>query len=144
MLSIFKTKTVKILACALLLISCAAYAAPQGVYAAPQPVKCDKSTGLNCEDSAAKAAGKSCDQNASCKKIYDYLIKAADLLSALVGVVAVGMIIFGGIEFSSSGGDPQKVASAKGHITNAVIALVAFLFLFAFLNFIIPGGLFNG
>lgn len=140
MLNIFKTKTVKILACALLLLSFLAYSAPQSVFAAPPA----DNGGLKKEDSAAKAAGKSCDQNADCKKIYDYLIKAADLLSALVGVAAVGMIIFGGIEFSSSGGDPQKVASAKNHITNAIIALVAFLFLFAFLNFIIPGGLFNG
>ncbi len=90
------------------------------------------------------AANKTCAADSHCKAIYTYLDDAVNLLSALVGVVAVAMIIYGGIEFSSSGGDPQRVASAKSHITNAIIALVAFLFLWAFLNFIIPGGLFNG
>lgn len=96
-------------------------------------------------DPAAKISQTDCNKDKSCESIFTkYLLPAINLLSAAVGIVSVAMIIYGGIEFSSSGGDPQRVASAKDHITNAIIALVAFLFLWAFLNFIIPGGLMNG
>jgi hypothetical protein len=62
-------------------------------------------------------------------------------LSALVGIVVVIAVIIGAIEFISSGGDPQRVASGKQHITNALIGLFAYILLFAFLQFLIPGGL---
>lgn len=98
----------------------------------------------NCDKDGNNCTIKNCDQDENCKKITSTLVAATNLLSALVGIIAVAMIVFGGIQFSTSGGDPQKVASGKKHITNAIIALVAFVFLWAFLNFLIPGGLFNG
>jgi len=70
-----------------------------------------------------------------------YLTPAVELLSALAGIVIVGAIIFGAIEYITSGGDPQRAQSGKKRITEALIGLVAFLLLYAFLQFIIPGGL---
>ncbi|HET7320746.1 MAG TPA: pilin [Candidatus Saccharimonadales bacterium] len=72
-----------------------------------------------------------------------YFNPAINLLSGLVGVAVVFSIVMGGIQYSASAGDPQKAAKAKSHIYNAVIALVAFAFLFAFLQWIVPGGLLN-
>lgn len=95
-------------------------------------------------DPAAGNASCKAAASGNCEKIYSYVDEAINLLSAVVGIIVVAVIVFSGIQFSTSGGDPQKVASAKTHITNAVIALVAFLLLWAFLNFIIPGGIFNG
>lgn len=92
-----------------------------------------------CPDPAAKA---SCDDDA-CDLVQLYLNPAIALLSGLVGLVVAGSIIFGGIEYSSSQGDPQKAAKAKSRITNAIFALIAYLFLWAFLQFLIPGGVFN-
>jgi hypothetical protein len=40
-------------------------------------------------------------------------------------------------------GDPARIKSAKDRITNAVIALALFIFGFAILSFIIPGGIFG-
>lgn len=85
-----------------------------------------------------------CGGNQKCGDIVNSFVDVVNLLSAVVGIIVVGVIIFGGIQFSTSGGDPQRVAEAKKHISNAVIALVAFLLLWAFLNFIIPGGVLNG
>jgi hypothetical protein len=72
-----------------------------------------------------------------------YLNPAINLFSSLVGVVVVISIIVGGIQYSMSAGDPQKAARAKGRIMNALIALVAYAFLWAFLQFIVPGGVFH-
>lgn len=63
-------------------------------------------------------------------------------LSALVGVVIVIMIAYGGIRYSSSRGNPQETATAVKHITNAIMALVIYLFMFAFLQWVIPGGIY--
>lgn len=42
----------------------------------------------------------------------------------VVGVVAVGFIIFGGYLYMTSGGDPVKAAKAKNVLTAAVVGLL--------------------
>ena len=63
-----------------------------------------------------------------------------NILAAAVGVTAVIMLIIGGIQYSSSNGNPQAVAAAKQKIINVLIGLAAFIFLYAFLQWLIPGG----
>lgn len=72
--------------------------------------------------------------------ILRYLILFINVLSGLVGIVVVGSIIYGGVQYSMAGSDPQKVSSAKNRIRNALIALFFFLFMYSFLNYLIPGG----
>ncbi len=74
--------------------------------------------------------------------IMHYVNIVIDVLSAAVGIIVIIMIVAGGIQYITAGGDPQRVTAAKARIANAVLALVAFLFLFAFLQWIVPGGLF--
>lgn len=76
--------------------------------------------------------------------IYAYLLIFINGLSAMVGIAVVGMIIYGGIQYSMSADDPQKVSAAKDKIKNAIIALVAYISLYAFLQWLIPGGVFRG
>lgn len=64
-------------------------------------------------------------------------------LSGAVGVVVVGVIILGGIQYSMAGDKAEAVSAAKKRITNGLIALVSFLFIFAFLQWLIPGGIFE-
>lgn len=66
-----------------------------------------------------------------------------NILSAVVGIVVVAVIIFAGIEYSASAGDPNRVGAAKSRIINAIIALIAYMFLFVALQWLIPGGLFG-
>lgn len=75
-------------------------------------------------------------------RIIGMLLVVTNILSGLVAVVIVGMITFGGIRYTTAGGDPQKVVAARGQIRNALIALVLYIFMFAFLQWIVPGGLF--
>lgn len=47
-----------------------------------------------------------------------------NLLSAVIGVIAVVMIVIGGLKFITSNGDTSKVTSAKVSLTYALVGLV--------------------
>lgn len=72
--------------------------------------------------------------------IYNWLQTAVNFMSGLVGLVVVISIIYAGIQYSAAGNDPQKVAAAKQRIYNSIFALIAFLFIFVFIQWLIPGG----
>jgi hypothetical protein len=91
-------------------------------------------------DPAATGGGNCADVN-TCDLVTKFIKPFVNFLIALVGIAVVISIIIGGIQYGSSAGDPQKVTAAKNRIRNAVVALVTFLFLYALLNFLIPGGL---
>jgi hypothetical protein len=57
-------------------------------------------------------------------KINDIIHTIVNLLSAIVGVVAVIMIIVGGFRYITSGGNDTSVTSAKNTILYAIIGLV--------------------
>jgi hypothetical protein len=84
----------------------------------------------------------SCTSN-NCNLIDEYVVPTINLLSAAFGLIAVISLILGGINYTTSEGDPQKVSRAKLRIRNTIFAVVSFLFLYAFLNFLIPGGIFQ-
>ena len=61
----------------------------------------------------------------------------------IVGVIAVIMLIIGGIRYVVSGGDSKKVTDAKNTVLYAIIGLVIAVFAYAIVNFVItslPGG----
>lgn len=64
------------------------------------------------------------------------------VLSGLVGVVVVGTIVLGGIQYAAAGDKAEAVSAAKQRIINGLIALLAFLFIYAFLQWLVPGGIF--
>jgi hypothetical protein len=70
-----------------------------------------------------------------------YLKAILQYLSGAVGLVVVLMLVIAGIQYITSVGDPGRIKSAKDRITNAIIALALFIFGFAILSFIIPGGI---
>jgi hypothetical protein len=73
-----------------------------------------------------------------------YINPVITLLSVAVGVVAIIGIILGAIQYSASGGDPQQATTGKRHIRSALIGLLSYLLLYAFLQFLLPGGLLHG
>lgn len=62
------------------------------------------------------------------------------ILSSVAGLVIVIMIAFGGAQYTLSRDNPQETAAAKSKIFNALLALAAYLFMFAFLQWVVPGG----
>ncbi|MBA3757246.1 TrbC/VirB2 family protein [Candidatus Saccharibacteria bacterium] len=58
------------------------------------------------------------------EKINDLIRSVINLLSAIVGVIAVIMIIVGGLRYITSGGNDTSVTSAKNTILYAIIGLI--------------------
>lgn len=57
-----------------------------------------------------------------------------NILLSAVGIISVVMIIWGGITYSYSAGDPSKAQLAKRVITAAIIGLILSLMAFVILN----------
>lgn len=55
----------------------------------------------------------------------------------IVGIIAVVMLIIGGIKYVISGGDSKKVTDAKNTVLYAIIGLVVAFLAFAIVNFVI-------
>lgn len=82
-----------------------------------------------------------CADLKDCSLITKYVNPAIKLLAALAALAAVVGITVGGVQYSSSGGDPQKVGEGKKKVINGLVGFVAFLFLASFVQFLTPGGL---
>lgn len=78
-------------------------------------------------------------QTASANDVIKTIINA---LLFFIGVVAVIMIIWAGIQYTTSAGDSNKVATAKNTIVYAVIGLIVAIFAYAIVNFVVST--FNG
>lgn len=74
--------------------------------------------------------------------VLDMLFALLRFVSAGVGLVVIGSIIYAGIQYSASRGNPQTTEAAIKRVANSVIALLLYIFAFALLNFLVPGGLF--
>ncbi|MCA9348768.1 hypothetical protein KC878_01325 [Candidatus Saccharibacteria bacterium] len=70
------------------------------------------------------------------------LSKGLDIMSVIVVPLMIILLIVAGIQYTVAREDPGKVQSAKNRIYNVVWALVAYVFLWAFLQWLIPGGVF--
>ena len=55
----------------------------------------------------------------------------------IVGIIAVIMLIWGGLRYVLSGGDSKKVTDAKNTVLYAIIGLVISFLAFAIINFVI-------
>ena len=75
--------------------------------------------------------------------ITDMTFAIIRLLSDGVGIVVIGSIIVGGIQYSASHGDPQAAAAASNRIRSSLVALFIFIFAYAILNYVIPAGFFE-
>lgn len=104
-------------------------------------VDCDKVAKVDAQEENAK--GGDCKTISKCNLMIQYVYPLINFLAALVGIAVTVSIIIGGVQYGSSAGDPQKTSAAKNRIRNSIIALVTFIFLYALLNFLIPGGLFQ-
>jgi len=75
--------------------------------------------------------------------IWAILLIVINILTAGVGVVAVLGIVYASILWTTAEDKADQLNQAKGIITNVVIGLLAFILMWAGLNFIVPGGVFD-
>ena len=107
---------------------------------------------------APVAMAASCGKNTSGKDIQttiDYgcsgsgsgvlqlLIVFVNFMAIGVGVAVVGGIVFGALRYTSANGNAAHAQQGITYIVNSIIGLLLFIFLYALVNFLVPGGLFN-
>lgn len=101
-----------------------------GAVAAPMAVPVAVYAQLDCEgiqDCADQGAIKTDPANADEQpgtKIDTIITTVINIFSLIVGVIAVIMIIIGGLKYITSGGDSGNITAAKNTILYAVIGLV--------------------
>ena len=84
------------------------------------------SCGANLDTSNIGGSGTACpaNTNSGAGAVSNIVTTTINILSLVVGIVAVVMLIVGGFKYITSGGDSGKVTSAKNSIVYAVIGLV--------------------
>lgn len=75
--------------------------------------------------------------------ILAYIGGISRFLAAGIGIIIVFALVLSGIQYIMAQDNPQQVSAAKDHIWNVVIALLAYIFMFAFLQWLVPGGIFG-
>lgn len=131
------------------------FAIEPGTPTAPGAAGNDPTTGESTGTPAAPSYPGASDSDCSDHKIFN-LLPCVDsgegsvwnLLTIIVNFLAVGVgvavlvgIIWGAFLYSSAGGSAEQAKKGVGYIRNAVIALIAFVCMYAIINFVIPGGL---
>ena len=86
------------------------------------------------------ASGKGGIENSG---LWALLIIALNILAGLVGVVAVGGIVYGANMYASAQDNASQVQEAIGIIRNVVIGIVLFMGMYTILQALIPGGIFD-
>jgi len=113
------------------------------------------STGANasvgfCPDGTPLEAGSTladCDALSSDANSNDLMSTVNTIINVIIGVigfVAVVVIILGGVQYTTSAGDPGKVKKAKDTILYGIIGLVVALLAFAIVNFVLASILKSG
>lgn len=118
-----KTLRNKILAVFAFAIVLAPVAAPAAVFAGDAQIE-------NCLGGGATLSvgtGNGCPAANNAEgtdRVNNIITTVVNIFSAIVGIVSVIMIIYGGFKYITSGGDSSKVTEAKNTIIYAVIGLV--------------------
>ena len=73
-------------------------------------------------------------------KIEDILNMILVVVTTGVGIAAVSSIVFAGILYITARDNAGQVSKAKTMIMNTVIGIIAYILMWAFLEWIIPGG----
>lgn len=109
-------------------------------------------TGITTTAHAASCGGTdtiiiACEDNAQGDEqtsgIWSLLLIAINVLTAGVGVLAVGGLVYAGIMYTTAEDNAQQINKAKSIILNTCIGLVSFGLMYSLLQFLVPGGVFN-
>lgn len=102
-----------------LLIGLAIFA-PVGAMAATADIDRSLCAGANLSTDTSQP----CDTGGAGTTVDNIVATVINIFSFIVGVIAVIMIIIGGIKYVTSGGDSNNISSAKTTIIYAIIGLV--------------------
>lgn len=102
------------------------------------------SAAVSCPAGSARGKGASASTYAECNiemdgqpDLWDTVQTILNVIVGCVGIVAVAVIILGGVTFVTSQGDAGKVAKAKNTIIYGIVGLIVAILAFAVVNFIL-------
>jgi hypothetical protein len=123
MIQTIKGFVLKVVAAVLLMVP---FAVPVVVHAADSVISNGVNCGASLNVSSIDGEGGNCDTaTADAGTTLDKMIKLGiNIFSVVVGVIAVVMIIIGGLKYITSGGDSGNITGAKNTILYAIIGLV--------------------
>lgn len=75
--------------------------------------------------------------------VWGVLLIALNIMTAGVGILAVGGIVYGSILYASASDRAEQTKQAIDIIRNVVIGIAAYGVMYLVLNFLIPGGIFT-
>ena len=105
---------------------------------APAAMASDPCAGITNPAERAKCGATGVDpQSGGGDENMTTVTKILNTVFVVIGIVAVIMIILGGVSYATSQGDPGKAAKAKNTIMYAIIGLVVVLLAFAIVNFVL-------
>ena len=110
---------------------------PAGALAAETSISKGLCAGANLSASQIDSCNTT-DNSAAANTKIDSIIKTViNIFSLVVGVVAVIMIIIGGLKYITSGGDSGNITGAKNTILYAIIGLVVVALAQFIVNFVL-------
>lgn len=95
---------------------------PMKVHAQATPPPTNPAVDAACDGIAL--TGSNCNGPGARGQINDLIKDVVNILSVIIGVIAVVMIMIGGLKYIMSNGDPAQTATAKNTILYAIVGLV--------------------
>lgn len=71
------------------------------------------------------------------------IIVVINFLAIGVGIAVVGGIVWGSLWYTTANGNAGQAQQGVSIIINSIIGLVLFMFTWALINFLVPGGVFS-
>lgn len=106
------------------------------VFATPVYVSAQSQDDIN-----QRARGQACDAIGSCSggeaAISEVVKTVINILSAIGGIIAVILIIIGGVKYMTSGGDSNSAANARNTIIYAIVGLIIVVFAQVIVRFVL-------
>ena len=78
-----------------------------------------------------------CNVEESDRSVWDITKQIINVIIAVLGIVAVVVIVLGGVSYVTSQGDPAKTKKARDTILYGVIGLVIALLAYGIVNFVL-------
>lgn len=129
---IFSAVLAAIITATLIIVAPTALAADEGPKCSILPAKF-------CESAVKDVSGQATSKNSAVFMVLEWAIA---VLTAGIGVVAIGAFVYAGIMYASADSKAEQVKKAKDIMIQTIIGLVAFAVLATVLLWLIPGGIF--
>jgi len=95
------------------------------------------STALDTVMGSVTATGTSAGLNSEPQSFQDLLVGTINVVLGLLGIVALGFIVYAGILYASSMGEKDKVEKGRKTLTYAIIGMVLIIAAYAITNYLL-------